>query len=80
MLTSNSTIDYTTASPRFSVTNKDTLKDGLDYLNENGYVVISDIMNSDEINQNKDLLWQFLENTSNGTVQRHDPQTWSNNW
>ncbi|CAF0993225.1 unnamed protein product [Adineta ricciae] len=64
MLASNNTIDYTTASPRFSVTNKDTLQDGLDYLNENGYVVISD----------------FLENVSNGTIQRHDPQTWSNNW
>jgi len=76
----NSSIDYTTPSPRFSVTNKDTLKDGLNYLNENGYVVISDIMNSDEINQNKDLLWQFLENASNNTIQRNDPQTWANNW
>ncbi|UJR29197.1 hypothetical protein I4U23_010411 [Adineta vaga] len=73
-------VDYTTPSARFSVTNSDTLTAGLDYLDENGYVVISDIMNSDEINQNKDLLWKFLENVSNNTIQRNNSQTWNNDW
>ena len=76
----STTIDYTTPSPRFSVTNQDTLKDGINYLNEHGYVVISDIMNQDEINFNKDLLWKFLDNMSNNTIRRNDPETWSNEW
>ena len=76
----SSQIDYTTSTPRFSVTNDDTLKDGIAYLNENGYAVISDIMNQDEINVNKDLLWKYLENVSNNTIQRNDPETWSNEW
>jgi hypothetical protein len=62
------------------VTNEGTLDDAMTYLNENGYVVISDIMNDDEINVNKDLLWSFLENVSNDVIQRHDPETWSNHW
>jgi hypothetical protein len=73
-------IDFTTPTPRFSVTNEDTLNDGIAYLNENGYVVISDIMNQDEINGNKELLWKFLEKVSNNTIQRGDPETWSNQW
>jgi len=76
----NNQIDYTTPTPRFSVTNDDTLNDGLTYLNEHGYAVISDIMNQDEINVNKDLLWKFIENISNGTIRRDDPDTWSNEW
>jgi ABC-type Fe3+-citrate transport system substrate-binding protein len=76
----NNEIDYTRPTPRFSVRNDGTLNDGLAYLNEHGYVVISDIMNQDEININKDLLWKFLENVSNGTIRRDDPDTWSNQW
>ncbi|CAF3912258.1 unnamed protein product, partial [Rotaria sp. Silwood1] len=70
-------IDYTTTSPRFSVTNEKELNDALVYLNENGYVVIGDVMNQDEINANKELLWKFLENASNSVVKRDDPETWS---
>jgi hypothetical protein len=76
----SSPIDYTTPTPRFSVTNDDTLNDGIAYLNEHGYAVISDVMNQDEINVNKDLLWKFIENVSEGTIQRDDPETWSNEW
>ena len=73
-------IDYTTPAPRFSVTNDDTLNDGLTYLTENGYTVISDIMNGDEIALNKDLLWKFLETVGNSSIRRDDPETWSNEW
>ncbi|CAF0891011.1 unnamed protein product [Rotaria sordida] len=76
----NTQIDYTTPTPRFSVTNDNTLKNGLAYLMENGYAVISDIMNQDEIIENKNLLWKFIENVSNGTIRRDDPETWSNGW
>lgn len=76
----NDQIDYTTAAPRFSVLDEKSLSQGLDYLNEHGYVVISDIMNENEINQNKDLLWKFIQRDSNGAIQRNNPDTWSNNW
>jgi hypothetical protein len=73
-------IDYTTPTARYSVKNEDTLNDGLAYLNENGYVVISDVMNEDEINVSKELLWKFLKDVSNGTIQRDQPETWSDHW
>ncbi|CAF3776424.1 unnamed protein product [Rotaria socialis] len=73
-------IDYTTTSPRFSVTNNKELDEGLAYLNEHGYVVISDVMSQDKVNMNKELLWKFIENVSNGTIKRDDPETWSNQW
>jgi hypothetical protein len=76
----SSLIDYTTPTPRFSVTNNDTLNDGIAYLNEHGYAVISDVLNQDEINVNKNLLWKFLENCPNSTIRRDDPETWSNEW
>jgi hypothetical protein len=76
----NSQIDYIIPAPRFSVTNDETLNAGLAYLNEHGYAVISDIMNQDEININKDLLWKFLENFPDSTIRRDDPETWSNQW
>lgn len=73
-------VDYTTTSPRFSVTNDQTLDKAILYLNEHGYVVISDVMDENEINMNKDLLWKFIENISNSTIRRNDPETWSNQW
>jgi hypothetical protein len=47
---------YTTATPRFSVTSDNILNDGINYLNEKGYAIISDVMNQDKMNVNKDLL------------------------
>ena len=76
----STTIDYTTPTPRFSVLDDKSLYAGLDYLNEHGYAVISDVLNEEEINTNKALLWKFLEESSNGTVQRDDPETWSTGW
>jgi hypothetical protein len=73
-------IDHTTPTARYSVKNDDTLNEGLAYLNENGYVVISDVINHDEIDENKKLLWKFLEDASHGQIQRDQPETWSNPW
>jgi hypothetical protein len=75
-----SSIDYTTSTPRFSVKNDETLNAGIDYLNEHGYAVISDVIDQDEINENKNLLWKFLENVSNNKIRRNEPETWSNEW
>jgi hypothetical protein len=47
-------------------------------LNEKGYAIISDVMNQDKMNVNKDLLWKFLENVSYSTIRQDDPETWSN--
>jgi hypothetical protein len=73
-------IDYRTPTPRFSVKNDETLIAGLTYLNEHGYVVISDVIDQDEINVNKNLLWEFLENIPNNAIRRDDPESWSNEW
>jgi ectoine hydroxylase-related dioxygenase (phytanoyl-CoA dioxygenase family) len=73
-------IDYTTLTPRFTVTNTDSINNGITYLNEHGYAIFSDIMHEDEININKELLWNFLENIPGRHIQRNDPTTWSNNW
>lgn len=73
-------IDYTATTPRFSLNSPQSFKDGIDYLNEHGYAVISDVLNDDDINESKALLWKFIETTTDGSVQRDDPKTWSNNW
>ncbi len=77
---STTQIDFTTSTPRFSVKNDIEINDGVAYLKENGYAVFCDVMNEDEINKNKDLLWKFLESVSNGGLQRNNPDTWSNPW
>jgi len=56
----SSPINYTTPTPRFSVKNDETLGAGIAYLNEHGYAIISDVIDQDEINVNKNLLWKFL--------------------
>jgi hypothetical protein len=45
------------------------------YLKENGYAVIKNVANQQEINDSIDLLWKFLE--SNTLLRRHDPSTWT---
>lgn len=73
-------IDHTTITPRYSVTNNESLAAGINYLNDHGYAVFSDVLAEDEVNYNKDLLWGFLENIPNRNIKRHDPSTWSNSW
>lgn len=73
-------IDHTTLTPRYSVTNNESFNEGIAYLNEHGYAVFSDVLPQEEINTNKDLLWNFFENIPECNIQRNDPQTWSNFW
>ncbi|UJR36658.1 hypothetical protein I4U23_029375 [Adineta vaga] len=73
-------IDYTTLTPRFSITNTNSLNEGITHLNEHGYAIFSDIMLQNEIDINKELLWNFLENIPGRHIRRNDSTTWSNNW
>jgi len=73
-------IDYTTLTPRFSVVDNQSLDEGIRYLAEHGYAVFSDVMNQEEINHNKDLLWKFLENIPHTRIDRNNPSTWSKHW
>lgn len=49
-------------------------------MSEHGYAVISDVLNDSEVKESKELLWKFIETATNRSVQRDDPQTWSNGW
>jgi hypothetical protein len=73
-------IDHTTITPRYSVTNEESLNAGVDYLNQHGYAVFSDVLTEEEVNFNKSLLWNFFENIPGRSIRRDDPSTWSNNW
>lgn len=73
-------IDYYSVSPRFSVKSEQSLKEAVDYLHQNGYVVISDILDEDQIATSKELIWKFISETSNGEVKREDPNTWTDKW
>ena len=71
-------IDLETPSPRFSVNDARSFDDGVAYLNANGYAVFSDVMAEAEIAENKNLLWNFLENVAGQRIRRDQPETWSN--
>lgn len=73
-------IDHTTVSPRYSVVNDDSLNAGINYLNEHGYAVFSDVLTNEEVELNKSLLWEFFENIPGRQLRRNDPSTWSNHW
>ena len=73
-------IDHTTVTPRFSVNDDQALDNGIEYLNQNGYAVFSDVMSVEEIQQKKDLLWDFLENIEDRNFRRNVPNTWSHRW
>lgn len=73
-------IDYTTVSPRFSATDPASLNNGIEYMNEHGYAVFSDVMSPDDIAANKELLWEFLETIPGRNIRRDDKTTWSNHW
>ena len=73
-------IDHNSPTTRFSVLDDKALNDALAYLDEQGYVVISDVLNAEEIQTNKNLLWKFLEEMNDGSIRRRDPETWSAGW
>ncbi|CAF4422407.1 unnamed protein product [Rotaria sp. Silwood2] len=74
-------IDDTSVSTRFSVRNQTTFNEGVEHLNQYGYAVFSDVMELDKVEENKNLLWQFLETLPPpfNRIRRDRPSTW-NHW
>lgn len=73
-------VDHTTPTPRYSVADDTSLNAGIEYLNEHGYAVFSDVLSADEVTVGKELLWQFLEGIPSCSIRRNDPRSWSTYW
>ncbi len=74
-------VDYESISPRFSVDNLEDLQQGVEYFNEHGYAIFSDVHSNDEITNSIDLLWKFLENLEPPYhIRRNNPETWNKLW
>lgn len=58
--------------PRFGIEDEE----GLQYLEEHGYVVFKDILTPEQVEQGRSLAWDFLEGLENAGVKRDDPNTW----
>lgn len=80
-------------SPRFDFSNPLQAKEGLAYLETNGYVIVADVMTPEEIEKAKELFWEFIEGFSKRmetifpgfsaeceAINRNDPTTWDNHW
>lgn len=78
---SRMSVDYQFESPRFSVENIDEIQQGVEYFNEYGYAVFSNILTNDQVNISIDLFWKHLENLKKPfAIQRNDPKTWNVEW
>ncbi len=76
-----SEVEYEVASPRYSVYNPEELQQGIDYLDEHGYAIFSNVLSNAEVNNSVDLLWKFLENLKAPYhIRRNDPKTWDGPW
>lgn len=73
-------IEYRRQCARFSCQDPQTLADGLRHLEEHGYAVISDVLDEDEVNTAKNLIWQHLEGLKSPyKIKRGQIHTW-NQW
>lgn len=50
--------------------------ESVEHLNDEGYVVIANVLDSEQTAEALDLTWQFLEDLGTG-IDRNDPSTWS---
>ncbi len=74
-------VDYEVNSPRFSVQNIEECQQGVEYLNEHGYAIFSNVLSNEEVDTGVDLLWKFFENLKKPYhIRRNDPQTWDDAW
>jgi len=74
-------VDYEVNSPRFSVRNVEECQQGVEYLNEHGYAIFSNVLSNEEVDTGVDLLWKFFENLKKPYhIRRNDPQTWDDAW
>ncbi len=73
-------VDYRTRAQRFSCHDPQTLADGLRHLEQHGYTVISDVLDENEIDTAKNLIWQHLEGLKSPyKIKRGQIHTW-NQW
>jgi len=69
--------DMSHVSPRFDVHDMDAYE----YLKEHGYVVIQNVLNSEEISTAENMCWKWIESTTDGEVLRNDIESWnSKSW
>ena len=54
-------VDYAYETPRFDANNELDLRHGIDFLNDQGYVVFKNVANKEEVSKAYSLLWDFLE-------------------
>ena len=74
------TIDSRTATRRFSCQDAASLAEGIRHLEEEGYAVLSDVLDASEIQMAKNLIWQHLEGLKGPyRIKRGQIQTW-NQW
>lgn len=74
-------VNYEETPPRFSVHNTEELQQGIEYLEEHGYAVFSDVHSADQVKESTDLLWKFLENLEEPyNIRRDNPQSWNKYW
>ena len=69
--------------PRFSLDTVRGQGEAMAYLQEEGYVVVKDILTQDECDEALELMWKEIE--QDGDISRADPGTWGgnkfgNNW
>ena len=74
-------INYNYISPRFDVNDPNAYQ----YLKDNGYVVIKDVVPADDIEILKDMIWDWIEKLEfpfqQEKLDRNKPETWrQNNW
>jgi len=63
--------------PRFAL---DDTESYLSFLDEHGFVVIANVLSSDEVQEAKGLIWDWMEGLGSG-IDRNDINTWINkNW
>ena len=73
-------VDYRSGTTRFSCQDAESLAAALRHLDEHGYAVISDVMDEDEINTAKNLIWQHLEGLKSPyKIKRGQTNNW-NQW
>jgi ectoine hydroxylase-related dioxygenase (phytanoyl-CoA dioxygenase family) len=64
------------APPRFAVDDPA----GYAYLEEHGYAVFKDVASPDQLEEGRQLAWDFLEGMPSASIKRNDPSTWNDNW
>jgi ectoine hydroxylase-related dioxygenase (phytanoyl-CoA dioxygenase family) len=65
---------------RFDLDTDENVERMLVHLNDYGYAVISSVASEAQIEEQKNVFWDFVESLDRG-IQRNDPETWNDdNW